>query len=317
MLKSLKALCLPLLLASSLVHAADAPGAKAAGPTITRPVPEIQHAIIISCDGLRPDVMLRADTPNLRKLMKAGSFTFWARTVPESITLPSHTSMLTGVNPQRHGVSWNGDLPADKKRYPNVPTIFEIAKHGGLTTAAVTSKSKFDVLARPEATDWSAVKAETDEKAGDNAVKILREHKPDVMFIHFSGADSKGHSLGWGTPQQIQAIEAIDAQIGRVLETLDETDSRKSTVIVVSSDHGGAGRGHGRDDPRSRHIPWIIAGPDIRPNYDLTRNAGLVVRTEDTFATICWLMGLPLDPELDGKPVYDALVVKEMLHDVP
>lgn len=315
MLKFIKPLVLATLMLVPAAQAADHPAPLGLGPTVAKPVPEIQHAIIISCDGLRPDVLLRADTPNLRKMMKAGSFSFWARTVPESITLPSHTSMLTGFNVQRHGVTWNTDLPADKKRYPNVPTIFEIAKHGGLTTAAVTSKSKFDILVKPEWADWAAVKAESDEAAGDNAVKVLREHKPDVMFLHFSGADSTGHSLGWGSPQQVAAVEKIDVQIGRVLATLEETGLKKSTVVLVSSDHGGAGRTHGRDDPRSRHIPWIIVGPDIRPNYDLTRNPNLIIHTEDTFATISWLMGLPLEPDLDGKPVYDVLVVREMLHD--
>src|SRR6188474_1499315 len=77
----------------------------------TKPVAAVEHVIIISADGLRPDVLLRARTPNIRQLMDSGTFTMWARTVPQSITLPSHTSMLTGVTPERHRVLWNADLP--------------------------------------------------------------------------------------------------------------------------------------------------------------------------------------------------------------
>src|SRR5687768_16890737 len=54
-----------------------------------RPVPAIERAVVISLDGARPDVLLRADMPNLRKLVDTGTFTFWARTVPVAVTLPS------------------------------------------------------------------------------------------------------------------------------------------------------------------------------------------------------------------------------------
>jgi len=62
---------------------------------------------------------------------------------------------------------------------------------------------------------------------------------------------------------------------------------------------------HGPDDPRSRHIPWIISGPHVRQG-DLTREADLVVNTEDTCATACYLLGLPQLPYFDGKPVLAA-----------
>lgn len=43
------------------------------------------RALVISIDGLRPDLLLRADTPNLHALFKRGSFSFWARTTEVSI----------------------------------------------------------------------------------------------------------------------------------------------------------------------------------------------------------------------------------------
>src|SRR5262245_8132085 len=71
----------------------------------------IQHVLIISIDGMRPDLLLRGDTPRIHSLLQTGSFTMWARTVPASTTLPAHVSMLTGVPPEVHGVQWNADLP--------------------------------------------------------------------------------------------------------------------------------------------------------------------------------------------------------------
>ena len=120
------------------------------------------------------------------------------------------------------------------------------------------------------------------------------------------GADAAGHGEGWGSNAQIAAIENIDRQLARLLDALDRAGLRTSTAIIVSADHGGAGHTHGPDDARSRHIPWIIAGPGVKQGYDLTQQAELEVRTEDTAATVCYLLGLPQRDYFDGKPVLAA-----------
>src|SRR2546423_9889575 len=97
----------------------------------TRPVAAIERVLIISIDGGRPDLLLRANCPAIRSLMSTGSYSFWARTTAMSITLPSHVSMLTGVVPNKHGVFWNDDLPLTEPVYPKFPTIFEVAHAAG------------------------------------------------------------------------------------------------------------------------------------------------------------------------------------------
>jgi arylsulfatase A-like enzyme len=293
--------------------AADAPaGAPAASDArAPKPVAAVEHAVIISVDGLRPDVLLRAKTPNVRRLIESGSFTFWARTVPLSVTLPSHTSMLTGVTPERHGVLWNGDLP--EPAYPLVPTIFQTVKRAGLTTALVTGKTKFVALERFGSVDWSHIAKAPDADVGAMAVSVLRKHRPGLTFVHFPGGDGAGHSKGWGSPEQIKAVEGIDRSIGLILDALEETGLRKSTVVILSADHGGAGKSHGPNDPRSRHIPWIASGPGIRRNYDLTLDSALTVNTEDTFATACFFLGVRPMIKIDGKPVEQVLEQRELM----
>ncbi|NDC36703.1 MAG: hypothetical protein EBZ48_01480 [Proteobacteria bacterium] len=83
--------------------------------------------LIISIDGLRPDVLLRAQAPVLKDLLQKGSFSFYARTTQIALTLPSHMSMLTGVSPDIHGVTWNDARPVVSERYPLVPTLFVYA----------------------------------------------------------------------------------------------------------------------------------------------------------------------------------------------
>ncbi len=268
--------------------------------------------MIVSIDGLRPDCALLADMPNLRSMVKRGAYTFWAKTTAVSITLPSHTSMLTGVIPNKHGIEWNRVLPLSEPVYPKVPTLFEMATKAGYSCAMIAGKSKFAALAKPGTVTWSAVPDEaksTNEAVVAQAVRIIEKNKPDVIFVHFPDADAVGHAKGWGSTEQMACIEKTDRQLGELFAALDRAGIRESTFIIVTADHGGAGLTHGADDARSRHIPWIAVGPGVRKNFDLTTSAPLEVRTEDTCATACYLLGLPQAPYFDGKPVVLAFEV--------
>ena len=280
------------------------------------PATQPARVLIVSIDGLRPDMALRARTPNLHRLMDTGSFSFWARTTALSITLPSHASMLTGVTPRKHEIEWNKDLPLKEPVYPNFPTLFEVARKKNYTTAMAAGKSKFTALAKHGTLDWMWIAAEsttTDAQVAEHAIEMIRQHQPQVMFIHFPGTDNVGHAKGWGSPAQLAAIEAADTELGEVLSVLEELKLKDDTFIIVTSDHGGAGRTHGPDDARSRHIPWIAVGPGVRKNLDLTTYADLTINTEDTFATASFVLKLPLDKRLDGKPVKEIFEVDEML----
>ena len=277
-----------------------------------RPIAAIERVCVISIDGLRPDRALWAEMPNLRSLAREGTYTFWARTTPLAITLPSHMSMLTGVTPGKHGIEWNRDLPFVQPVYSRVPTIFEMAIRSGYTTGVVAGKSKFSVLNKPGTLTYTAI---VDEKRyGSNAEviadarRVIEEAKPQLLFLHFPDVDGAGHGKGWGSAEQLAAIERTDEALGQVLEAMERAGTRQHTAIIISADHGGAGLTHGPDDPRSRHIPWIINGPGVRQGFDLTQIGNLEVNTEDTAATACYLLGLRIPPYFDGKPILQAFV---------
>jgi len=276
-----------------------------AGATPHRPIPALSHVLILTVDGLRGDVALRANAPTLRALLARGSFTMWARTTDLAVTLPSHTSMLTGVTPEKHGVDWNDDQPG---RFPAWPTLFELARQAGYSTAMAAGKSKFHAFQEPGALDWSyvpGVSVVTDASVADTAVAYIALHRPEVLFVHLPGVDTAGHRYGWGSQEQLNAITVADGSIGRVLDALRGQHLMDSTLVIVSSDHGGAGKSHGGVDPRSRFIPWIAAGPGVCANLDLTTDAGLSVRTEDTFATAAYVLGITPPRRVDGKPVME------------
>src|SRR5687767_15865413 len=82
-----------LALLAATASAARAENAQTQPARLPRPVDQIERALLISIDGCRPDLLLRAKTPNVHKLIKNGSYTVWATTVPTAVTLPAHASM--------------------------------------------------------------------------------------------------------------------------------------------------------------------------------------------------------------------------------
>lgn len=280
---------------------------QAAPVTPARPVPAIEHVVVISIDGCRSDVLLLADTPNLHRLARQGAYTFWAWTTAVSVTLPSHTSMVTGLTPGRHGITWNRLLPLTEQIYPSGPTMMEVATKAGYVTAMIAGKAKFVVLNKPGTITHAYVPAEketcNDAIVAEKAVRVIEEFKPALTFIHFPELDGVGHAKGWGSRAQFEHIEKTDAHVGEVLAAIERAGLTPSTLVIVTADHGGTALSHGAEDPRSRYIPWIACGPGVRRDFDLSQLPGMEVHTEDTFATACYLLGLAVDPKIDGRPV--------------
>jgi predicted AlkP superfamily pyrophosphatase or phosphodiesterase len=275
------------------------------------------RVLIVSIDGLRPDCLLRAEAPVIRGLMKAGSFTMWATTTEASITLPSHTSMLTGCVIAKHGMRANNDNTAATQPIL-VPTIFQLAKEAKISTGMAAGKSKFYVYSGPIDHAWVPKEGVTRApNTADNAVRIITQHKPRLMFVHFGWVDAIGHGKGWGSEEQLEAIQEVDQQLGRVIAALETAGVKDETTIILSADHGGGAIAHGGLDPKSNTIPWIIVGPNVRPNVDLTRYKGLKVQTYDTFATACRLLDLSIPTTIDGKPVNAAFAQSELVVELP
>ena len=85
----------------------SAPVAPAASSTPAGPA-----VLLISIDGLHPSNVLEADRyglkiPTLRRLLREGAHATAMRGVLPTVTYPSHTTMLTGVWPVRHGIPTN------------------------------------------------------------------------------------------------------------------------------------------------------------------------------------------------------------------
>src|SRR5262245_26541325 len=110
-----------------------------------------RHVVIISIDGLGPDYYRRRQelgikVPNLEKLRDSGSWAWGVIGQYPSVTYPSHTSMVTGVRPARHGIVYNTVFnPAIGSRdwfwessLIKVPNLWDLAKAKGLKSGAVS-----------------------------------------------------------------------------------------------------------------------------------------------------------------------------------
>ena len=107
--------------------------------------------IMISIDGLRPDYVTAADThglkiPNLRRFLKEGAFADGVTGVIPTVTYPSHTTLITGVSPAKHGILGNTVFdPLGKNQggwywYAEdikVSTLWDAARQAGMTTASI------------------------------------------------------------------------------------------------------------------------------------------------------------------------------------
>jgi predicted AlkP superfamily pyrophosphatase or phosphodiesterase len=266
-----------------------------------------EHVFIISFDGGKPSVMQQSKMPVLQKLSRDGATTWNARTVMPSITLVSHTSMLTGLQPQKHKIDWNTWKP--ENGVVGVPTIFSLAKDEAkiqkreMITAMFFGKEKFLHLTRPGTLDAVCLPDYSAKIVAEQAAQYIQKKKPHLCFIHFADPDGAGHDKGWGSQEQKEAFARCDDALKTLLSGIHKAGIAAKSTLILSADHGGHDKTHGSDSLDDLVIPWIAYGAGIRPRTLLTSP----ISTCDTAATALQLLRIPLPPELDGKPVWSAL----------
>lgn len=257
----------------------------------------IQHVVIITIDGLRPDALVAADAPMLDSLILAGAYSPNAQTIKISETLPSHASMVTGVLPERHTILWG--VPYIGWPGLNGSTVFSLAHEAGLSTAMVFGKDKLHYLVLPNSVDQCLGSDTHDTEVKDNAVKVIQTGLPNLLFVHFPDVDRVGHGFGWMSLNQFYAITFVDNLIAELMLELKNGGYLENTLVIITADHGGHGLRHGDDSPIDRTIPWLALGPGVKPGVTLGSN----INTFDTAATALYALGLPVPADWDGKPV--------------
>lgn len=108
-------------------------------------MPDVKLVVLFVIDGMRPDSLQQADTPHIDNVFQRGAYTYTARTVMPSGTLPAHTSMFRGVGPERHGITTNIWIPLVRP----VPSIIKIVHQAGRRTSTFYNWEQLRDLFRP------------------------------------------------------------------------------------------------------------------------------------------------------------------------
>lgn len=256
--------------------------------------------VLVMIDGARPDALTTARCPYLAALRERGAATLQAQSVMPATTLPCHMSIFYSAPPARHGITTNIYTPPARP----LPGLVETLRLAGRRSAFVYNWEPLRDLSHPETLAYAYFRepphtAEYDDAVAAEAVRVVAAETFDFVFVYFGSIDVAGHLYGWMSLEQLGQMERIDAAVGRLLAALPP-----HARIIVQSDHGGHERTHGADLPEDLTIPWIAAGPGIRPGYAIAAEVSLL----DTAPTIAQLLGVAPPAAWEGRSIDEMML---------
>ncbi|CAZ95620.1 alkaline phosphatase family protein [Zobellia galactanivorans] len=270
----------------------------------------IEHVVVIGFDGLSPDGLQNAHTPTFDKLMQEGAYSLHARAVLPTSSSSNWASMIMGAGPEQHGITsnaWERDnftLSAVTQSEEFIfPTIFQLT-HDQIASAEIGSIyhwGGFGRLFEKSAVDYD-VNPETEDETAVLASAYIKSKKPKLTFIHFDHVDHAGHEFGHGTPHYYESVEKADALLKQVITAIKQADLADKTLVIVSADHGGLGKGHGGESLKEIEIPFIVWGKGVKQNHKITHP----VYQYDNAATVAFALGIKTPHAWIGKPIISA-----------
>ena len=298
------------------------------------------NVVLITTDTLRRDHLAPYgapfETPGATRLAREGVL-FERAVAHVPLTLPSHSSIFTGLYPFHHGVRDNAGFALGK----DVPTLAQRLLERGYQTAAVVASYVLAArwgLAKGHETyddsfDYSDIErralTEIERPAGpvvDRALRWLHQERrgdrPFYLWLHFYDPHDP-----YAPPEEYRRraptayageVMYADAQVARLLAALDALGLRRNTVIVYLADHGESLGEHGE----SAHgiflygatidVPMIIAPPSSTPAVSegllpAGRRVRGLARLVDVTPTVLDLLGLPVPAGLDGASLLPSV----------
>src|SRR5438445_4998434 len=160
-------------------------------------VSNVEHVVVVGCDGFGSVGFTATNTPVLHRLMREGAYTLHARGVMPTVSSPNWASMIMGAGPEQHGVTSN-DWQPNKFDVPPVavgsggifPTIFGILREQkpNAVIACIHDWDGFGRLVEPKAPDLlENIKGSA--QTANRAMEVFRTKKPTLLFVHFDDVD--------------------------------------------------------------------------------------------------------------------------------
>ncbi|MHB1037530.1 MAG: alkaline phosphatase family protein [Pirellulales bacterium] len=269
----------------------------------TSPAFAAKKVLIVSIDGCRPDALQLADTPNLDALIGAGAVSYTSESSHTAThSGPNYSSMLTGVDTNKHGVTTNEFTGSHFDLWPSLFHRLEAAQPSLYTASYVQWGPINTGIGIDHVAD--AYGAGADSWVATQAANLLKTGNPDVLFVEVEGVDQEGHASGFSptNPKYVSAIHTADANVGTVLAALEARpgyiDRSEDWLLLTTTDHGGSGTAH---EPSGGAATWttftIVDARTVEPGRDLGSP-----RVYDIGVTALDHMGLAIEGlGLDGK----------------
>lgn len=291
-----------LSLAACLLVTAGWEGASAANR-------KAEHVVFIGLDGWGAYSVEKADMPNLKKLMKEGSYTLKKRSVLPSSSAVNWASMFMGAGPELHGYTeWGSKVPELPSRVTDedgiFPTVFGLLHRAdpqaeigciyeweGIRYVVDTLALDYDRHVAEAGKDSTA----TARLAGE----YIRRAKPTLCAVIFDQPDHVGHADGHDTPAYYTKIHELDGYIGEIVQAVKEAGILDETIFIVTSDHGGIDKGHGGKTMREMETAFVIAGKNVKHNPEFPES----MMQFDCAATVAYIFGLQQPQVWIGRPM--------------
>lgn len=201
-----------------------------------RSTAQVKHVVLISVDSFRPDFYKDPswDAPNLRKLMQAGVYADGVNSVFPSVTYPSHTTLVTGALPGRHGVYFNRPFLSEKGRwyweesYIRTETLWDAVRKAGMTSAAVMWPVS---VGAPIDYNFPVIRADKGDTTSQLAVTAPHV-TPEDLLTHMQG------SFGKSGKNAFDNSGPLDITIGKMARYMIRTYKPNLTAIhFITVDH--------------------------------------------------------------------------------
>lgn len=148
---------------------------------------QVKYVVMISVDGFRPDFYMDPSwpAPNMQQIKEKGVYAEGVRGIFPTVTYPSHTTLITGVMPAKHGIVYNTAFDPKGlsgkwfKLYKDVKaeTIFDAAHKAGLKTAAVSWPMTVGADI-----DWNIPETWLENTPGDRRLATSQDATPKGLF---------------------------------------------------------------------------------------------------------------------------------------
>jgi predicted AlkP superfamily pyrophosphatase or phosphodiesterase len=259
-------------------------------PHLAHAAAPAEHVILVSIDGWAHHYFddPKCHMPTVKRLAEEGARARRMECSFPTVTWTNHTTLVTGVQPGKHGVIANAyfdrtewkkvpfipDPIFDKDQIVKTPTVYDLVKNAGMTTAGVIwpasrgaktldwtvpdvfEQELFEKYGTPQLLEEARAagipvekqmewckegnpgKPKRDYMYSQLAQHIIRTKKPNFLAIHLVMLDSLEHAHGRQVPEAYWAANDSDNRVADLVRATEEAGIRDKTAFVITTDHG-------------------------------------------------------------------------------